>query len=503
MDRPNDRQTIIIIGAGIGGLATGCYCRMNGYDTHILEMGSCCGGVSVAWKRGDYLFDGATNWLPGSGPGANLHYLLKELFDFNRMPVEDPEIFIQVERDGQTLRVYTDADRLEQEMLAIAPQDRTTIAEFIGAVRTASRFAIPFDKPPELFSVADYLKFPFKNLPFIRFFTKWRRITIGEYATCFSSPALRSLFTGIFPHHDFFAAFSVIMALGWMHARSGGYPFGGSNRFAGLLEERYRSLGGKLTFRKRVVEIIVQDGRARGVRCDDGSIFAADTVISAADGHATLNQLLGGRFTPPAVKRIYASKALFPSLIQVGAGVAAGFAGLPHKLSVHLQPPIDAGDAAMIESMLVRVCDFDPIFAPVGKTAFVVHLRVPNWRWWVDLRENDHARYRAEKERIGREVIAALDRRFGNVAAQVETLDIATPATYIRYTGTWQGSYQSWAPTPDMVGRNLPKTLPGLKSFYMAGQWVWPAGGLPGVIRIGRHVAQLICRRDRKRFVIG
>jgi phytoene dehydrogenase-like protein len=148
------------------------------------------------------------------------------------------------------------------------------------------------------------------------------------------------------------------------------------------------------------------------------------------------------------------------------------------------------------------VCNFDPVFAPADKTAFVVHLRVGNWRWWVDLRENDRARYRREKERIGRAIVDGLERRFGNVAGRVETIDMATPATYIRYTGIWQGSYQSWAPTPDMVGRNLSKTLPGLKNFYMAGQWVWPAGGLPGVIRIGRHVAQLMCRDDHRAFIV-
>lgn len=31
-------RSVIIIGAGIAGLSAGCYARMNGYDTHILEM---------------------------------------------------------------------------------------------------------------------------------------------------------------------------------------------------------------------------------------------------------------------------------------------------------------------------------------------------------------------------------------------------------------------------------------------------------------------------------
>ena len=47
----------------------------------------------------------------------------------------------------------------------------------------------------------------------------------------------------------------------------------------------------------------------------------------------------------------------------------------------------------------------------------------------------------------------------------------------------------------------IPKTLPGLDCFYMAGQWVEPGGGLPTVAVSGRNVVQAICERDRRRFV--
>lgn len=494
------KRTVLIIGAGIGGLSTGCYLTMNGYDAQILEMGTCSGGVSVAWKRGAYLFDGATNWLPGSGPRSNLHKLLKELIDFSDMPFDDPDIFIQVEHGDKILKVFTDAGRLEEEMLRIAPEDRSAVREFTKAIRDAGRFAIPFEKPPELFSLADFIRFPFANLPFLLFLARWRKITIREFAQRFKSDILRKLFEDIFPHHHFFSAFSVIMALGWMNVRSGGYPFGGSNRFNELLENRYRKLGGRLNFNRKVVEILVKQGRAYGVRCSDGSVYEADIVISAADGHATIFELLHGEYTDKTIGRVYETGRLFPSLIQVGIGVRKTFGEQAHKFFLRFDTPLDAGGGSPVDGMMVRLCDFDPVFAPAGATAFVIHLRVDNWKWWTDLRVADLARYRAEKTRIARAITESLDKRFPGVAANIETTDVATPATYIRYTGIWQGSYQSWAPTPQMVGRNLPKTLPGLDNFYMAGQWVWPAGGLPGVIRIGRNIAQIICRRDNRQF---
>jgi phytoene dehydrogenase-like protein len=47
----------------------------------------------------------------------------------------------------------------------------------------------------------------------------------------------------------------------------------------------------------------------------------------------------------------------------------------------------------------------------------------------------------------------------------------------------------------------MDKTLPGLDSFYMVGQWVEPGGGLPPAAQSGRNVIQVICKKDKKSFV--
>jgi phytoene dehydrogenase-like protein len=46
----------------------------------------------------------------------------------------------------------------------------------------------------------------------------------------------------------------------------------------------------------------------------------------------------------------------------------------------------------------------------------------------------------------------------------------------------------------------IPNTLPGLKDFYMAGQWVRVGGGIPTCLSMGREAVRLICRRDRVKF---
>ena len=56
-------KSILIIGAGIGGLSTGCYARINGYRAAILEMHTTPGGLCTSWKRHGYTFDGSIHNL--------------------------------------------------------------------------------------------------------------------------------------------------------------------------------------------------------------------------------------------------------------------------------------------------------------------------------------------------------------------------------------------------------------------------------------------------------
>jgi phytoene dehydrogenase-like protein len=51
--------------------------------------------------------------------------------------------------------------------------------------------------------------------------------------------------------------------------------------------------------------------------------------------------------------------------------------------------------------------------------------------------------------------------------------------------------------TPSTGIRQLAATLPGLRNFYMVGQWISPGGGLPSGLLTARNVAQMICKDNR------
>jgi phytoene dehydrogenase-like protein len=113
----------------------------------------------------------------------------------------------------------------------------------------------------------------------------------------------------------------------------------------------------------------------------------------------------------------------------------------------------------------------------------------------------DSSRYKAEKEQICDQVVSILDQRFPGFANLIEMRDVASPITYIRYTGNWQGSHQGWMVTPKTGLFRMKHVLPGLDNFFMAGHWVEPGGGVPSAALSGRNVTQILCKKDKKPFV--
>ena len=148
--------------------------------------------------------------------------------------------------------------------------------------------------------------------------------------------------------------------------------------------------------------------------------------------------------------------------------------------------------------LVVHICNQDPALAPPGKTLITTRL-LTDYAYWSALHERGDE-YGAAKDAVAREVIQRLNQRFPGLADQVEVVDVATPVTFHRYTLNWQGSFEGWLATPLNWLERIRKTLPGLRNFYMAGQWVEIGGGLPSAAFSGRHVIQLLCRQDGQRF---
>ncbi len=481
-----DRKKVVIIGGGIAGLCAGVYLRKQGFETEILEMHTAAGGLATAWTRQGFTFENCVHWLVGSREGGPLNGLWKEVFDIGRIRFHEDHVYMVLEKGDRSLTIYRDPDRLERELLAKAPGDARAIKEFVRLVRKFARLRFPEGDslPANLWAFA-------RMVPYLPVLARYGKLTMADFSERFEDPLLKGFFSA---GNKDLTVVAIIFALAWMADGNAGYPLGGSPRLIGLIEEAYRDLGGRIRFKARVERVLVEGGRARGVRLAGGETVSADVVISAADGQATIFDLLEGKFIDDRMRNVYETYRRFPSYVQVSLGVGADLAGEPGLLSVAPDQPLEVDPGTRESWLTFRVFNFDPAFSPPGKTAVVVFIGTYNDDYWRSLRETDRTRYEAEKRRVAEQVSRVLESRFPQARGKIEVIDVATPATVVRYTGNWHGSMEGWLLTPATGFKGLPPVLPGLEGFYMAGQWTSPGGGLPSGLMTARAVSRRICK---------
>jgi len=498
------KKSIIIIGGGMAGLSGGCYGQMNGYDTQIYEMHNLPGGVCTTWKRKGYKIDGCIHWLTGTKPGTDFFPIWEELGVMQGAKLIDHEEYARIEgKDGKVFTVYCNIDRLEKQMKELAPEDKQLIEDFTNGIRKMIDFHIPWEKAADLFGPLDILKIVSKMIPFGGFFRKWGNKTIKDVAQQFKNPFMREAFPHIFnlENPPEFPIMAVMKTFAWMNQKTTSYPVGGSLELARVIEKRYLALGGKINYNSRIVKILVENDRAVGVQLADGSEHRSDIVVSAADGRTTIFDMLDGKYINNKIRGHYDKLGLFPPLIYVGLGVNGSFKDVPSTvtgINFPIDKPISIGEKER-NHLSVQFYTFDPTLAPSGKTFVRVHLP-SDYNYWEKLKK-DPQRYKAEKEQIAEKVISLLDKQFPGFAAQVEMRDVATPMTWVRYTGNWKGSFEGWIETTKTLRMRMSQMLPKLKNFYMAGQWVQPGGSIPAVAMSGRNAVQIICKKDKKEFV--
>ncbi len=493
--------SIAIVGGGIAGLCAGIYAQLNGYQAHVYEMHSSPGGLCTAWQRRGYTIDYCINWLLGSSPASSFHRQLEEVGLTQGREIINLEEFSRFEGgDGREVVIYRDLDRLQDHLCHLFPADASLVRDFLGDAKRLAGRELPMDLPPrELMSAWQGLRALPQTLPFVRPLQKWGRITLAELAARCHDPLLARVFRDIF--YPSISAAALLFTLVWLHDGIAGYPLGGSMPLARAVERRFLDLGGEISYGARVQEILVEADRAVGLRLQDGRRVRADHVISAADGHATLWDLLGGRYLDERLLRCYRTYLPFSGIMFLGIGVDRDCSLEPRTVcgwNLPLEEPWTYGSLTT-SSILARVHNFDPTLAPPGKTVISV-LFDGDFDYWSSLRHSNPDAYGAAKEEVAQRVLGRLERRLPGVAAQVEVLDVATPATAERYTSNWRGSMEGWMPTPGNLRAEMPRRLHGLGGFYMAGQWVSPGGGIPGGVKTGRDAIQLICHDDGVRF---
>jgi phytoene desaturase len=483
-------EHVVIIGGGLAGLSAGCYARASGYRTTIVEHNLELGGVCTAWERGGYTIDGCIHWLTG-GPFEHLYAELGIVPQVSLHTIDEFARYRNVEH-GIEIAVTRDLDALARDLSALAPDDSAELTRMMRAALELTTLTPPLDQPPELQGLRDALARVWDEKRQLGTLVHYRK-PLGPWLEAhITSHLLRRFFAALLPPEA--PALFLLLVLGYLGKGFLSRPVGGTAHFRDALIATYRRLGGAERLHTTVDEVLLDAGRARGVRLADGTMIDSDVVISTASTPETVLRLLGSRYGADETRKRLESWPLFDPIVLVSFGIGSSLEGLPQTLLVDGIVPFQIGGRKN-ELLYLRVYNDEPRAAPPGHTVVQAMLKT-DYDWWA----RRGAGYMGAKDEIVESVLGLVERNlpYPGLRSVVELTDLATPLTFWTMARSWRGAYEGWLPRGESMFGHVKKTLPGLDAFYMAGQWVEPGGGVPTALHSGRQVIQLLCA-DRGR----
>ncbi|HEX2978742.1 MAG TPA: ATP-binding cassette domain-containing protein [Anaerolineaceae bacterium] len=305
-----DKFDYLIIGAGMGGLSAGNFLAKYKKKVLILEKHNIPGGLVTSFKRKGVQFDLGIESLYELKEGQTIPQFLE--FWGTTITAQQNTGDLCCFIDGK--RYAFRHDRLREDFLAAFPDDQADVNRIFDINERMYRemnSGTGAPKPPYEMNFLELIWFGmnnfFKRPIFMKYGLKDARVVLDKLT---QNPVLRSaIFSkGIFP--------MVYMAYAYRLNVVGKdyYPTGGMQAIPDASVESFTANGGVLKLNTEVAEILIENGRAVGVRTNDGACYRAGTVISNASPQFTYDLLPDGLPIKDKVQQKLQGREIFPGV---------------------------------------------------------------------------------------------------------------------------------------------------------------------------------------------
>jgi phytoene desaturase len=478
---------IVVIGAGMGGLAAAARLAALGHRVTVAEQADTHGGKLGVLRRDGFTFDTGPSLLTMPG-------VYRDLFAATGAPLDEVVDIVPVDPvchyrfpDGTEL----DLPHAEQQVPAALAKvfgdgaARQWQAVMADAARLWDLVGEPVVRRP-LGGVGDLVRRS-ASMRDLLAIAPWRTLrSLGRRKL--TDPRLRMLL-------DRYATYSgsdprripaVMSVVPFVEQRFGGwYVRGGLRTLGDALADRCRALGIEFRFGTPVTAI---DSDATGVRLADGERIAADLVVSDVDAIHLYRDLLPTRRPLRALARVQPSLSGFVMLLAL-----RGRTSEPRHHRVLFPADYDDEFDAIfgraprpVPDPTVYVCaPDDPTVAPEGDEAWFVLVNAPR-HGPVDWTAPGLAEDYADR------VLRVLADRGLDVRDRVRWREIRTPADWARDTGSVGGSIYGTSSNGPRAALLRPANASPVRGLYLVGGSAHPGGGLPLVALSAEIVADLI-----------
>jgi len=496
-----DHYDLIIVGAGLSGLSSGLMWLKNttGMKTLIVEKNSYPGGYSTAYERGGYVFE-----------TSQLFPDIVDILDYL-------EIDLPLKRYEKNFmrRLVVHGDQVAEYKIPAGSENftRYLMEKFPGSAKKISdlmEYSVDLFKQVRKLkanaTLRDTLTVPFKAPKVVANLNRTYSGLLDKFGI--TDPELREVmetftsFSGVPSDRA-----SAILATGAMLSSMTRCfrPLGFFDEYPAKLAEKFQSLGGEMRFNAEVEKIEVKNGVVSGVRIKgEPKLIQADKVITTVDPMVAMHRLVGDEHLPEKYLQKLKHTIMSPSSVNVALGLDDNI----DMTKFDLDYPYNVvstglGTAEKLFNAFLagnhgfsNDCFHTAVICPSLTTGAKNTITIRSTPWamngWTELREKDYRKYQAEKEKWAGFLIDIAEKYFiPGLKKHIVVKDIATPATYARFSGSPTGSIYDMASLVTQFGpKRLPMKTP-VKNLYQPKF----AHGLYGTMMNGVQVVDLMLNR--------
>ncbi|WP_281615788.1 FAD-dependent oxidoreductase [Flammeovirga sp. SubArs3] len=486
----------IIIGAGLGGLVAGATLTKKGHRVLLLEQHYVAGGCATTFKRKDYIMEVGLHEMDGLYEKD----IKKDIFEYleidkNINLIKVPEVFrLKSEKLDFTLPHGKKASY--DKLVSYFPNEAKNIQRFLtfmdNILTELPQF--PLEKWKQTITLPIMpLKFP--NI------VRASRKSLGAWLDYyFKDEDLKLLLQAnlLYYHDDPYSMSMIYFAAAQTSYINGGGYFikGGSQKLSDYLVSIINNNGGQVVLGKTVKEVIIEEGKAKGVLYHDkyqnsseNRVYAENIISNAAipvlekmlpnKEALKINQKVGHLKPSCSLLSIYIG--FKGDIKQYGSVNYSTF--FSHKEVETLKDVHKnyQGDWTKRNFVFVDYSQIDAGLAPKGKS-FGVICCADYIQDWESLSSDA---YKAKKEEVASIFIQRLDQKFPGIKNEIEHYEVATSKTIRSYINSPNGTPYGYAQIKGQSGRNRTPLKSPIPNLYFAGSWSFPGGGFTGAIISG------------------
>jgi len=431
-----ERQKVIIIGSGMGGLSCGVIMAKNGYDVTVLEQGFQLGGCLQCFKRGGVSFETGMHFVGSADPGQ----ILYRLFDYLEILPDvslsrlDTSAYNIISMAGERFAFANGREAFIETLLQKFPLEADSLARYFDVIK----------------QVADVCGLnQMQSAQDSDTLMKYQLTSMGEVLReTVRDPHLRDVLCGDLPLYAGIqdkTPFALHAQLMDFYNRSSFRISGGSDHLAKSMAATICRYGGQVLTRSKVTRVLCDSTHATGVEINGDQFLSADVVIGAIHPQVLL-PLLDTSLIRPAYRQRIADIPNTPSVFSLYLKfrkdqmpyMNSNFFGYRAN---HPWGCEDYDEQTWPKGYLYMHFCGEQTSAYAESGVVLSYLHASELAQWSDTSVGRRgADYEAWKKQKAERILDLMETEFPAIRSQIESYYTASPLTYRDYNSTPEGS---------------------------------------------------------------